>query len=168
LAWSNAGLLEGDLPITHPLDPDNDAEIKNEAEQKKLYRMAKVHDCLEIWQGSENLHSTQKAARAENPQMTAMGYISDTEETVKSYWSAFQSDGAAAFQLTEKSPLPPTLLQINLPEGKTEVLNIHRIQKINWHPGESFEDCAAEDNSDTEDWLNWTGHLDDPNNDDID
>jgi hypothetical protein len=30
-ARSNAGLLAGDIPITHHLDPDNDAEIKKEA-----------------------------------------------------------------------------------------------------------------------------------------
>jgi hypothetical protein len=32
---------------------DNDSEIKKEAEERKLHRMAKVHDFLEIWQGSE-------------------------------------------------------------------------------------------------------------------
>jgi hypothetical protein len=61
---------------------DNDSEIKTEAEESKLHRMAKVPDFLEIWQGSENLWATQKALRAQNMQMTAMGYISDTEETV--------------------------------------------------------------------------------------
>jgi hypothetical protein len=45
--------------------------------------MAKVHDLLEMWQGSQNLHATQQESRAENKQMTAVGYISDTEEIVK-------------------------------------------------------------------------------------
>jgi len=27
-------------------------ELKREAEEKKLHRMAKVHDFLEMWQGS--------------------------------------------------------------------------------------------------------------------
>jgi hypothetical protein len=89
--------------------------------------MAKVHDFLEMWQGSEILCSTQKAACTQNPQMTAMGYILDTEETVQSCWPAFEHAGSAAFQLTEKSPLPPTLLQIDLPGGKTKVLNIQHI-----------------------------------------
>jgi 2-succinyl-5-enolpyruvyl-6-hydroxy-3-cyclohexene-1-carboxylate synthase len=62
-ARSNAGPLAGNIPITHPLDPDNDAEMKKEAEQKKLQRMAKVHDFLDMWQDSENLCSTQKATR---------------------------------------------------------------------------------------------------------
>jgi hypothetical protein len=57
-ARSNAGCLVGDIPMTHPLDPDNDAEIKKEVEEKKLHRMAKVHDILEMWQGSEILRST--------------------------------------------------------------------------------------------------------------
>jgi hypothetical protein len=105
---SNAGLIAGDIPITHPRDSDNDAEIKKEAEQRKLHRMAKVHDFLKMWQGSENLCSTRKAMRAQNPQITAVQYISDMEVTVKSCWSAFQHDGAAAFQSTKKLPLSPT------------------------------------------------------------
>jgi predicted nuclease of predicted toxin-antitoxin system len=125
--------------------------------------MAKVHGFLEMWQDSKILRSTQKAAHAQNPQMTAMGYISDSEETVKSWWSAFQFDGAAAFQLTENSLLPLTLLQIDLSGGKTKVINFHRIQSINQHPPESDDDSAAECNSDTEDWHNRTGDLDDPN-----
>jgi hypothetical protein len=117
-ARSNAGLLAGDIPITHPLDPHNDAEIMLEDQENRLHRMAKVHNFLEIWQGSENLHSTQKAACVQHLQMTAMGYISDVEETVKSCRSAFQYNDAAAFQLTEKSPLPPISSQIDLPGGK--------------------------------------------------
>jgi hypothetical protein len=31
--------------------------------------------------------------------MTAVGYISDTEEIVKASWSNFHHDGAAAFKL---------------------------------------------------------------------
>jgi hypothetical protein len=49
--------------------------------------------------------------------MTTMGYISDTKEILISCWSAIQFNGAAASQLTEKSPLPPTLLPINLSGG---------------------------------------------------
>jgi hypothetical protein len=103
---------------------DNDSEIKKEADERKLHRMAKNHDFLEIWQGSENLRATQKASCAQNKQMTAMGYISDTEETVKASWLAFKHDGVGAFEMTEKSPLPPFLSQIDLPGGKTKVLNV--------------------------------------------
>jgi hypothetical protein len=31
---------------------DNDLEMKKEAEEWKLHRMAKVHDFLVMWQGS--------------------------------------------------------------------------------------------------------------------
>jgi len=30
-------------------------DIKKEAEERKLHGMAKVHDILEMWQGSQNL-----------------------------------------------------------------------------------------------------------------
>jgi len=86
---------------------DNDMEMKREAELKKLHQMAKVHDFLEIWQGSQNLWATQKESHAQNQQMTAIWYILHTEEIVKASWSLFQHDGAAAFKLSEKSPVPP-------------------------------------------------------------
>jgi len=42
-------------------------------------------------------------------------------------------------------------------------LNVHHIRRINRHPVESDEDSTAESISDTEDWLNWNGDLDIPN-----
>jgi len=86
-----------------------------------LNRMAKVHDFLEMWQGSQNLPATQKESRAQNKQMTAIEYISNTEEIIKASWSNFQHDGAAAFKLSEKSPVPPALSSKNLPGGQTQV-----------------------------------------------
>jgi len=50
-------------------------------------------------------------------EMTAIGYISVTEEIVKASWSNFQHDGAAAFTLSERSPLPPTLSAKYFPGG---------------------------------------------------
>jgi hypothetical protein len=41
--------------------------------------------------------------------MTAVGYLSNTEEIFKASWSLFQHDGAAAFILSQRSPLPPAL-----------------------------------------------------------
>ena len=67
-----------------------------------MHRMANVHDFLEMWQGSQNLCPTQKEPRAQNKQMTAVGYISDTEEIFKASWSLFQLDGPAAFKLSER------------------------------------------------------------------
>jgi hypothetical protein len=83
--------------------------MTTEAEERKLHRMAKVHDFLEMWQGCQNLHATQKESRAQNKQVTAVGYISDTEEIVKASWSPCQHDGAAVLKLSERSPLPPAL-----------------------------------------------------------
>jgi hypothetical protein len=71
------------------LDPDStdkEMEMKREAEEKKLHRMAKVHDFLEMWQGSQTLRARQQESPTQNKQMTAVGYISDTEESVKASW----------------------------------------------------------------------------------
>jgi hypothetical protein len=48
--------------------------------------MAKAHDILEMWQGSQNLCATEKKSRAQNKQVTAVGYISVMEEIVKVSW----------------------------------------------------------------------------------
>jgi len=136
---------------------ENDSEMKKEAEERKLHRKAKVHDFLEMWQGSQSLCATQKESCAQNKQMTAVGYISDTEEIVQASWSLSQHDGAAAFKLLERSPLPPPLSATNLPGGRTQLLNVHRIRRINCHPIECDEDSAPESISDTEDLLNWNG-----------
>jgi hypothetical protein len=60
--------------------------------------MAKVHGILEIWQRSQNLRATQKELHAQNKGMTAIGYISDTEEIVYATCAKFQLDGAPAFK----------------------------------------------------------------------
>jgi len=85
------------------------------------------------------------------------------EEIVKASWSLFQHDGAAAFKLSERSPLPPALSAKDLPGGPTQILNVCRIRRINCHPVKSDGDSAPESISDTDDWLNWNGHLDNPN-----
>jgi len=63
-ARANNGILAGDDPVLDRSESDNDLELKREAEDKKLHRMAKVHDFLEMWQGSHNLHTKQKESRA--------------------------------------------------------------------------------------------------------
>jgi hypothetical protein len=137
--------------------------MKKEAEERKLHRMAKVHYFLEMWQGSQNLRAAEKESRAQNTQMTTIGYILDTEEIVKASCSLFQHHGEAAFKLSERSPLPPALSAKDLPGGRTQILNVRQIRKINCYPVESDEDSAPESISDTEDWLNWTGDLHNPN-----
>jgi len=125
--------------------------------------MAKVHDFLEMWQGSQNLRATQKKYSAQNKQMTTAGYISDTEEIVKASWSLLQHDGAAAFKLSDESPVPPALSAKDLSGGRTQVLNVRRIKRIDSHPAESDKDCSPASISDTKNWLNWKGDLDNSN-----
>ena len=149
--------MAGADPLLDTIYTENNSEMKKEVEERKLRRMAKVHDILEMWQDSQNLRATHKEHCAQNKQMTAVGYISDMEEIVKASWSLFQHDGAAAFKLSERSPLPPPLSAKDLPGGRTQILNARRIQRLNRHPVQNDEDSASESISDTEDWLNWNG-----------
>jgi len=162
-APANSGLLAGDDPLLYLDSTDNDMEMKREAEEMMLHRMAKIHDFLEMWQGRQSLRATQKESRAHTKQMTAIGYISDTEEIIEESWSNFHHDGAAAFKLSEKSPVPPALSAKNLPGGRTQVLNVRRIKRIDRHPAESDDDSSPESIIDTENWVNWNGDLDNPN-----
>jgi hypothetical protein len=162
-ARANNGILASSHPELDTINTENNSEMKKEAEERKLHRMANVHDFLEIWQGSQNLCATQKESRGQNKQVTAAGDISDTEEIVKASWSLFQHDGAAAFKLSERSPLPPALSAKDLPGGKIQILNVRRIRRINRHPVESDNDSAPESILGTEDWLNWNGDLHNPN-----
>ena len=47
--------------------------------------------------------------------------------------------------------------------GRTQLLNVRQIRRINRHSVESDEDSTLESISDTEDWLNWDGDLHNPN-----
>jgi hypothetical protein len=161
-ALANNGMLAGTDPELNTTNTENDSEMKKKAEERKLHRMAMVHDFLEMWQCSLNLCATQNKSRARNIQMTAVGYISDTEEIVKASWSLFQHDGAAAFKWSERSPLPLALSAKDLPGGRTQILNVCRIRRINRHPVESDEDSAPQSIADTDDWLNWNRDLDNP------
>jgi hypothetical protein len=117
---------------------------------------------LEMWQGSQ-IHATQKVSRTQPKQLAAMGYISDTEEIINASWLNFHHDGATAFKLSERTPLPPALSAMNLPGGQTKVLNVHDIRQINCHPSKSEDDRAAESNSHTERWPILKGNVDNPN-----
>jgi len=92
--------------------------------------------------------------------MTAVGYIPDMEEIIKALWPLIQHDGAAVFILSERSPLPAPLSAKDLNGGRTQILNVRWIRRINHHPVEIDQDCAPESISDTEDWLNWNGDSD--------
>jgi len=151
---ANNGFLAGYHPALHTTSSENNIQINREAERRKSPRIAKVHNFFEILQGSQNLCATQKESHAQNKQITAIGYISDTEEIVKASWSNFQHDGAAAFKLSERSPLPPALSAKDLPGGQTEILNVSQIKQIDSHPVECDDDSSPEGISDTENWLN--------------
>ena len=153
-AQANTVNLAGTDPEVDNMNTENDSEMKKEGEEMKLHRMAKVHAFLAMWQGRQNIPAIQKESRAQNKQLSAVGYISDTEEIVKAFRSLFQHDGVAAFKLPERSPLPPPRSAKDLPGGGTQMLNVCRIRRINHYPVESDEDSAPESISDTEDCLN--------------
>ena len=113
--------MAGTDPELDTMNTEIDWEMKKEAEEMKLHIMAKVHDFLEMWQCSQNLPATQKESRAQNKQMTAVGYISYTEQIVKASWSLFQHDCAAALKLSERSPLPQSVSAKDLPGGRTQI-----------------------------------------------
>jgi len=52
IARANDGIFAGDCAALHTAETENDLELKKEAEDKKLARMAKVHHFLKMWQGS--------------------------------------------------------------------------------------------------------------------
>jgi len=74
--------------------------LKNEERcgRKKVAQKAKVHNILEMWQGSQNLCATQKESRAQIKQMEAVEIIPVTEGIVKESLSLLQHDGVAAFK----------------------------------------------------------------------
>jgi len=153
-ARANKRILAGTDPELGTPNTENNSQMKKEAEKRKLHRIAKVHDFLEMWQGSQNLCATQKETRAQDKQMTTIGYISDTEEIIKASWLLFQHDGVAAFKMSQRSPLPPALSAKDLPGGQTQIINVRRIWRISHHPVESDNESAPECISDTDDWVN--------------
>jgi hypothetical protein len=58
--------------------------------------------------------------------------------------------------------LPPAWFAKDLHGGRTQLLNINQIWRINHHPVKCYEDSSPDSISDTEDWLNWNGTVDIP------
>jgi len=123
-ARANNRLFASDDLALNMMNTDNDLEMEREVEQKKLPKMAKVHNVLEMWQGSQNLHAKQNESRAQNQDMTAVEYISDTEKIVKTSWSYFQHDGADAFKLLGISPVPAGSSAKTHPGARTQLFNV--------------------------------------------
>jgi hypothetical protein len=91
--------------------------------------------------------------------VAAVRYISETKDIVKESCALFQNDGAAAFELSEKSAVPPTLTAMDLQGSRTPILNVRQNRQINRYPAESDEHSSPESISDTQNWLNWYGDL---------
>jgi hypothetical protein len=93
-------ILAGDNPVLDTTNTQNNSEMKSDVEEGTLHQMAKVHEILEMWQGSQNLCATQKDTYTQSKEMTAIGCNSHMEEIVKAFWSFFQHDGVVAFILS--------------------------------------------------------------------
>ena len=152
--------MAGDYTASDTTETENDLELKKEVEERKLHRMAKVHNFSEMWQGSQNIGATQNESCANNKQMTPVEYISDLEKIVKPSMSLFQHDGAAAFNLSERSPLPPAMSVRDIPGGRTQVFNFREIQWTDRHPAETDRHSAPESISNIESGPPWNGHFD--------
>jgi len=99
-AQPNYRILAGNDPALDRTNTENDSEMKNKVEGRQLHQMVKIHDFVEMWQGSQNLCPTPKKCRSQTKQITAVGYILDMKEIVKASWSLFQHHSAAAFKLS--------------------------------------------------------------------
>jgi len=58
--------MERDYPALVTTNTDNDLQMKGEAEDTTLHRMAKLQDLLEMWRDSQNVRATQKESYPEN------------------------------------------------------------------------------------------------------
>jgi len=47
--WANNEILPGDDPASDTMNTENDSEMKNEVEDRKLHLLAMVHDLLKMW-----------------------------------------------------------------------------------------------------------------------
>jgi hypothetical protein len=63
--------------------------------------MANVRDLVERCQCSQTLRAIQTKSRAQNKEITAVGYISDAKEILKPSLLLFKHDGDAEFKLSE-------------------------------------------------------------------
>jgi len=162
-ARANQKILADDNPALETKNTKNYSEMKKVADKQKLPRMAKVRNVLEMWQGSQNLRATRKESSTQNKQIRTVGYISNMEEIIKASWSLFPPDGAAAFKLSERSPLPPGLSAKDLPAVQTQIFDVRQIRRINCHPDKTDEYSAPESISDPENGLNWNRGWDNLN-----
>lgn len=92
--------------------------------------------------------------------MTAIGDIADKEGILNACWSLCQHHGAAAFRLSEWSPVPSEWSVKNLPGEWTQVIYVRLNSRIDRHPVENDKDSTGEWIFRTKIWLYWNGNLD--------
>jgi len=66
LTTANNWILVGVCASLDTAETDNELELQNEAAERKLHRMAKVHDYLGMWQGSQSLRATRPESHCQN------------------------------------------------------------------------------------------------------
>jgi len=84
-AQANNGTMEGADPTLDLTNTEHFLEMKREVEDTKLHRMAKVHNMLEMWQGSQILCATQKKTHSEMKQLTSVRMFPDTEQIFEAF-----------------------------------------------------------------------------------
>jgi hypothetical protein len=75
-------IIVRDDSALHTSNTEYTLELSSEVEKRTLYRMAKIHDFVAMWQGSLNQHATPKELQAPNKELTDVEYVSDTGEII--------------------------------------------------------------------------------------
>jgi hypothetical protein len=128
---------------------ETNSEMKNEVLEWTLYRIAKVNDFLEMWQGSQNQCATLKVSDSSNKQMPAVEYILDREEIVNASSSLFQCGCTASLKLLERLLLPTAFSAKGPPWRTTSAKNISTRAEWLRHSGR-----ARSEPSETPRWRN--------------
>jgi hypothetical protein len=123
-------MLAGDDPVLDTTNHEYHLEMECEAEEKILQRMAKLYNCLGMRQDSENLYGTWKECHCQNTKLTAVRFISNTEEISNASCSNFPYDSAAAIKVSKGSPEPPPLSAKYFSGEQTEAFNVWQINTI--------------------------------------
>jgi hypothetical protein len=74
--------------------------------------------------------------------MTAVEYISDTEEIAEESCVHSQHDSAAVLKLSDRSPWLLALSATNLSTGDIQIIYVCQIMGIDRHSAECPEDCV--------------------------
>jgi len=136
-AQANNGLLAGGDRALDTMNTKYYFEIMRVSEEWNLESVKNVDDILKMWQCSHNLWSRQKKSDAKTRWTAAKEYTSDTEEIPKVSWSNLQPESAAVFISFKRLLVPPALSAKNLAGGRTQILNVYQMHRLNHHSSES-------------------------------